>query len=410
MPPAPACAAGTPAWRPRGHAQGTPFRLTDLGRRLARRPEQRRDHAISAGDVTHHTPLAINQHDPSIRHGYRWRPRHRPQRPQHTLRGATDTPRCRSKPPGDDAAGGRGRRWRAAGGVRGQPARLGRTVGTSSYRCSVITRETAAEPAPARIRRPLDEIDFVIVDVETTGWTPGEARITEIGAVRISGKPPAGAVLVAGQSRRRDSRGGSRRSPASATRWSRPRPRWAEVLPAFLAFARGGVLTAHNAPFDVGFLMAACQACGLPWPDFPVVDTVELARWVLGEDEVPNCKLSTLAAFFGARTTPRHRALADALATADVLHGPAAQALRGRCRHARRDARRPGPRRGGGPGPRPWMIRAVRRVIRAVSGGSPRRAVRYRRWLGIGARGGRRGHRDRPGEPTWRASRKRRKR
>jgi len=94
-----------------------------------------------------------------------------------------------------------------------------------------------------------------------------------------------------------------------------------QVMPAFLAFARGGVLIAHNAPFDVGFLTAACQACGLPWPDFPVVDTVELARWALREDEVPNCKLSTLAAFFGARTTPQHRALADALATADVLLG-----------------------------------------------------------------------------------------
>ena len=147
-------------------------------------------------------------------------------------------------------------------------------------------------------------------------------------------------------------------------------PPLAEVLPAFLAFARGCVLTAHNAPFDVGFLTAACQACDLPWPDFPVVDTVELAHWVLGEDEVPNCKLSTLAAFFGARTTPRHRALADALATADVLMGLlprlsaagvgtlaevlAVQEL------ARRRSRR-----------RPWVIRAVRRVIRAVSGGPP---------------------------------------
>ena len=92
-------------------------------------------------------------------------------------------------------------------------------------------------------------------------------------------------------------------------------------MPAFLAFARGGVLIAHNAPFDVGFLTAACQACGLPWPDFPVLDTVELAHWALREDEVPNCKLATLAPYFSTSTEPCHRALADARATVDVLHG-----------------------------------------------------------------------------------------
>ena len=44
-----------------------------------------------------------------------------------------------------------------------------------------------------------------------------------------------------------------------------------------------------------------------------------LARHVMDPDEVPDCKLGTLAGFFGARTAPNHRALADARATADVL-------------------------------------------------------------------------------------------
>jgi DNA polymerase-3 subunit epsilon len=95
-------------------------------------------------------------------------------------------------------------------------------------------------------------------------------------------------------------------------------PPLGSVLAEFLAFARGCVLTAHNAPFDVAFLVAACKTCDLPWPEFRVLDTVELARKVLGE-EVADCKLSTLAAHFGARTKPRHRALPDALATAEVL-------------------------------------------------------------------------------------------
>ncbi len=93
------------------------------------------------------------------------------------------------------------------------------------------------------------------------------------------------------------------------------------VLPGFLAFASGAVLTAHNAPFDLGFLVAACGDCGLPWPDLPVLDTVTLARQVLGEAEVPDCKLSTLATYFDAPVPPCHRALADARATAAVLDG-----------------------------------------------------------------------------------------
>jgi DNA polymerase-3 subunit epsilon len=91
------------------------------------------------------------------------------------------------------------------------------------------------------------------------------------------------------------------------------------VLPGFLDFARGAVLTAHNAPFDVGFLTAACAASGRRWPAPPVLDTVTLARLLLTGDEVPNCKLATLADFFGAPALPRHRALADARATAAVL-------------------------------------------------------------------------------------------
>jgi DNA polymerase-3 subunit epsilon len=175
----------------------------------------------------------------------------------------------------------------------------------------VITQETTTA---------FDRIDFVIVDVETTGWSPDEAGITEIGAVRVTGGrvraefaalvnpghdiPPEVAALT----------GISNAMVALA-------PPIASVLPGFLDFARGCVLTAHNAPFDIGFLSAACGACGVAWPACQVLDTVVLAGQVLGEDEVPNRKLSTLASFFGAGTLPCHRALADARATADVLAG-----------------------------------------------------------------------------------------
>ena len=61
---------------------------------------------------------------------------------------------------------------------------------------------------------------------------------------------------------------------------------------------------------------------GHEWPAFGVLDTARLARQVvLTRDEAPDCKLSTLARLFRATTTPDHRALSDARATVDVLHG-----------------------------------------------------------------------------------------
>ncbi|MCW2798169.1 MAG: exonuclease protein [Nocardioides sp.] len=93
------------------------------------------------------------------------------------------------------------------------------------------------------------------------------------------------------------------------------------ALPAFLEFAAGCVLVAHNAPFDVGFLKHFCERQGRAWPTFEVLDTAKLARRVITRDDAPNCKLSSLAKAFGSTTTPNHRALADARATVDVLHG-----------------------------------------------------------------------------------------
>ncbi|REF34891.1 DEDD exonuclease domain-containing protein [Thermasporomyces composti] len=167
---------------------------------------------------------------------------------------------------------------------------------------------------------PLREVTFCVVDLETTGGNPDSAGITEIGAVKVRGGevlgefqtlvnpgaaiPPFIAVLT----------GITDAMVASA-------PTVNEVLPTFLEFARGCVLVAHNAPFDVGFLRAAADAAGYRWPSFNVIDTARLARRVLTRDDAPNCKLATLAAYFKSPTTPTHRALADARATVDVLHG-----------------------------------------------------------------------------------------
>jgi DNA polymerase III subunit epsilon len=176
----------------------------------------------------------------------------------------------------------------------------------------------------------LSRLEFAVVDLETTGWSPGAAAITEIGAVRVKGDGEVGRGLRQGEFVRQGEfaslvNPGVPVPPGIAdltgiTDWMlAAAPRLAAVLPGLLDFARGCVLVAHNAPFDLGFLVAGCGDCGLTWPGFTVLDTVMLARQVMDPDEVPDCKLGTLAGFFRASTAPSHRALADARATADVL-------------------------------------------------------------------------------------------
>lgn len=166
---------------------------------------------------------------------------------------------------------------------------------------------------------PLAEATFVVVDLETTGCSARAGAITELGAVKVRGGvvlgefqtlvdpglpvPPMITVLT-----------------GITDTMLLGAPRIATVLPAFLEFARGAVLVAHNAPFDIGFLKAAAAQLQMPWPRPAVVDTVALARRVVTRDEAPNNKLATLAGLFRASVTPNHRALDDARATVDVLH------------------------------------------------------------------------------------------
>ena len=166
---------------------------------------------------------------------------------------------------------------------------------------------------------PLQATTFVVVDLETTGGASGADSITEIGAVKVRAGEVLGefATLVDP---------GVPISPFVSVltgitdRMVAAAPTLDSVLPSFLEFASGAVLVAHNAPFDIGFLKAACVRQERRWPNPAVLDTALLARRVLTRDEVPNCKLGTLATFFRSTTTPNHRALTDARATVDVLH------------------------------------------------------------------------------------------
>ncbi|HEY7875730.1 MAG TPA: exonuclease domain-containing protein [Actinomycetota bacterium] len=165
---------------------------------------------------------------------------------------------------------------------------------------------------------PLSTVTFCVVDLETTGGSPLDDEITEVGALKVRcgevvgtfqtlvnpGRPvPAFVRLLTGIS----------------DDLLVEAPPIEAVLPAFLEFAGGCVLVAHNARFDTGFLNRALEAGGYDRLQNTVVDTALLARKVLA-GEVRDAKLATLARHLRCAHQPVHRAFADVLATTDVLH------------------------------------------------------------------------------------------
>jgi DNA polymerase-3 subunit epsilon len=183
----------------------------------------------------------------------------------------------------------------------------------------------ASTSVPFTLQRSFDDlgtaladVTFCIVDLETTGGSPEQDAITEIGAVKVRMGELEGTLQTLVD------------PGVSVPAFVRlltgitddmliDAPSIATVLPAFLEFARNTVLVAHNARFDVGFLNAACERLGYEPLEHRVVDTAGLARRVLA-GEVANRKLETLARHFRCPHKPTHRALSDALATTDVLH------------------------------------------------------------------------------------------
>ena len=171
----------------------------------------------------------------------------------------------------------------------------------------------------------LRETTFVVVDLETTGgrMTAVDGKvadaITEIGAVKVRGGVVLGefATLVDPQ----------RSIPPQivqltgiTTAMVCDAPTIAAVLPMFLEFAHGAVMVAHNARFDMGFLRAAADQCGIRWSRPQTLCTVQLARRVLSREEAPSVRLAALARLFAVASEPTHRALDDARATVEVLH------------------------------------------------------------------------------------------
>ena len=165
----------------------------------------------------------------------------------------------------------------------------------------------------------LIDVEFVVLDLETTGGSPTDDRVTEVGAVKIRGGevigtfqtlvdpeipiPPFISALT----------GLTDRMVADAEPIE-------VILPCLLEFLGTAVLVAHNASFDSRFLQANLERHGYQRMTNRVVCTARLARKLLPREELHSVRLSTLAAYLGAATAPCHRAMVDARATVEVFH------------------------------------------------------------------------------------------
>ncbi len=169
----------------------------------------------------------------------------------------------------------------------------------------------------ADLGAPLFEVPFCVVDLETTGGSAAQCEITEIGAVRYERGQLAGTFQTLVNP-------GAEIPPFITVLTGITQamvieaPKIEEALPSFLEFLGDAVIVGHNVRFDLSFLNAAALRLGYGRLPHRSADTAALARRLV-RNEVRNLKLASLAAHFRSPTTPNHRALEDAKATAHVF-------------------------------------------------------------------------------------------
>jgi DNA polymerase III epsilon subunit family exonuclease len=163
---------------------------------------------------------------------------------------------------------------------------------------------------------PLYKVPMAVLDVETTGLHPGLGdAICEIAVLRACD----GEVLQEYQSLVNPGRPLSPEAYAVnhiSSELLRGAPRFQQIASEVLASLEGAAVVAHNAPFDLSFLVAALEEAGFPIPDNPVVDTLALAR---GCYAFPRNNLQSIARSLDIFSSREHRALSDTRTTWQVL-------------------------------------------------------------------------------------------
>ena len=156
---------------------------------------------------------------------------------------------------------------------------------------------------------------FVVFDIETTGFSPQNCRIIEIGAVRVEGGKITERFStfvnpgVPIPFRIEQLTGINDQMVLDA-------PGIEEVLPEFLRFSEGAVMAAHNADFDMSFIIENCKNLGIE-REFTYVDTVGMARFLL--PALNRFKLDTVAKAVNVSLKNHHRAVDDAACTAEIF-------------------------------------------------------------------------------------------
>ncbi|MGE5274526.1 MAG: exonuclease domain-containing protein [Verrucomicrobiota bacterium] len=185
-------------------------------------------------------------------------------------------------------------------------------AGDSRIVCTGATVSLAGCPDPL-----LEEAELVVFDLETTGLSAHTSRICELGAVRVR------ALELVDRFQSLVDPGAPLPQPVARltgldAQELRGAPRVGTVVGRFLSFAGDAPLVAHNAGFDQRFLERQLQRRESRRLAEPPLCTAALARRLLA-GRAHRVSLSSLAHFFGVPTTPCHRALPDAEATAQVL-------------------------------------------------------------------------------------------
>jgi DNA polymerase III epsilon subunit family exonuclease len=164
---------------------------------------------------------------------------------------------------------------------------------------------------------PVAEIVFVAFDTETTGFSPKNDRLIEIGAVRFRGNGEILAVtnwmINPGMPIRPQATEVNGITDAMVA----DAPSFSVVCPEFISFFDGAVLLAHNAAFDVAFLRVEFERAGTAAPVFPVLDTLTLFRgWF---PQAKSYALEPLAQYLGLQDEVWHRADADSFHLIDIF-------------------------------------------------------------------------------------------
>jgi DNA polymerase III epsilon subunit family exonuclease len=260
------------------------------------------------------------------------------------------------------------------------PAGIARTLEVAASRAEQHMQRLArrrsrhGDRTPAWAQLPLDVARFCVIDLETTG-TARSAEILEVGIVHVA-HGEIGLEFASLVQPEQPITPASHAVHGIAPHDVSGVPRLAEALDVLVGMASGRVLVFHNAGFDLGFIQRALLESGGAPLDAPVLDTVVLARQVLGG----RCGLGSAGARLGITAPHLHRALPDARLTALLL-------LRLLAILADAGARRlgdlPGLTRRGPRARRPALPQPLRQVLcRAMSRGE-RLAIDYRAAPGL---------------------------